>query len=159
MRVNWRKGFNRIFALAVLCWVIYVVFVYPGQQSGVTWRDFDRANKACLDLTIDPDETVREKVRETRDCLDAAKKDHWSYYEGTDFWNALRDRRHAVNYAVGVLFGQPGGMPTPERRFDWLGALIVLSLFVLPPALAYGLVEVVWRTVRWVVRGFRQQTG
>jgi hypothetical protein len=156
MRLNWRRGFNRIFALAVLGWVFYVVFVYPGQQSKAALKNYANACKLCSDLE---GETAREALRRMKACYDAAEEDLESYNEGTWFWNALRDRRHAVNYAVGVLFGLPHGMPAPGHRFDWLGALIVLALFVLPPALAYGFVEIVWRTARWVVRGFRQPVG
>jgi hypothetical protein len=166
MKVNWRKGLNRIFALAVLGWAIYVVFVYPFQQRDAALRNFRKDTKDCYSLLSAweedsarglPGMTPDALPRAVEDCNHTAFRTMDARIDSTSLSNALPDRWHALGYALGVLVSaNPPAMQAPHGAFDWIGAAIPLGVIVMPPALVYGLVEVVWRTGRWVPRGFRQ---
>jgi hypothetical protein len=151
MRVNWRKGFNRIFALGAIGWAAYVLWVGPAEREHRAAQQYVDEIMACGQVP----------VGSFRQCIEVANRLFVDPRHSSAVTEALRDRHVAAAFADATLTGAAVAAkgPTPSRSFDWLGALIVLGVILLPPTLAYGFVEALWRTTRCVLRGFRQPIG
>lgn len=150
MRLNWRKGFNRLFVLAVVGWVVYVLWVGPAQRE-------NRATQGYVDSLLACGQVPVESFRQ---CIEVSNRLFVDPRHSSSVAEAFRDRHVAAAFAQATLDGVPVATkgPTPNRSLDWLGVLVVLGVILLPPALAYGFVEIVWRAVRWVFRGFKRPT-
>lgn len=151
MRLNWRRGSNRLFLLATLAWGAYVLLIGPAYLGRRATRTFQRGVKSCLDTSL-----VSQPGFSSPGCIDSFTKEWQESLHGTSPVDSLRDGTDAMSLALGVLTGEPlGGRAPRGGRVSWIGVSIVLGLLVLPPAAAYGLFRLGWAVALWVARGFR----
>jgi hypothetical protein len=166
MSMNWRTGFHRVFLLATIGWVIWVLmygfWIEPQQyQKPVSEVVYDPATglwKIVGETQLFRDKTTGKYWRKEGDRYVEVHPDYTVTMQTPDGrkWNvplsqvqAMKDRFQAQligNVAEGDV----------RTRFGIIEKLRiaahVLPLIVAPPVLAYG----AFLSLCWVVRGFRK---
>jgi hypothetical protein len=135
--VNWKKGFNRLFLIAAIGWVLYIVPTDPWRNREKELQFYKDRYAACFQKATTlshNDEALSGKQiagalkradAEVKRCQEEFKRDTWPLYR--------------------ILFSWE------QWRTEWP---FIIGLAVVPPFVAYWLLRATALLFRWIWRGF-----
>lgn len=130
--MNYRRGFQRIYAVLTVAWVAGVLLILPANRVNF-WRKWDIWDQvAALPCTVDAP------------CSDQELKSPWIAAR-MDQEARLSEQAKWKTFYEYITLSVP--IESRVQRFLWL-----LSLLLLPPAFGY---TVLFYAAPWIFRGFK----